>query len=89
MQNSKVYSELVSHFFGEKNQSYQKGLDGLVKCTSLDMFKTIRESLSEQFIEDLFENCNRKDNMSGRFNDRECRNVYTRLRIVHQNADFI
>jgi hypothetical protein len=64
-------------------------IDAILACTHLEKFKDVRATLEDSDIDQLFDSCTSKDILSAKFNQRESKAVFMRMKAVSQNSDFI
>lgn len=89
MNTNKVQNQIIDIFFGETFKRHSRNVDMILSCTSLDKFLEIKNSLSEEDLDSLFQSCAARDMLSAKFNHRECKGTFLRLKTVSLSSDFV
>jgi hypothetical protein len=89
MKISEIQSNIVDKFFGAAFKKHDDNISSLLKSASLDNLIQARRALSEDDVDLIFQSCTAKDTLSAKFNPRESKGVFMRLKTVSLNSDFI
>lgn len=89
MKLENIQKQLIDKFFGETFQRHVTNVNAIIACTSLDKFLETKKSISEEEFAEIFRACTAKDILSAKYNQRECKGVFLRLKTVSLNTDFI